>query len=349
LRRSNVFDLIGSEARTIRERVGLVDTSVFSRFEVTGPNAEAWLDRLLAARLPAAGRARLAPMLGHDGRLKGDLTAFHWADGTYWLMGSYYLREFHLRWFADHAMPDAQVRDISDATTGFLLTGPAAGRVLQRCTHQQLDLPFMGCGELDVGMIRARVGRLSIAGELGFEIHCEAAEHATLRQSLLEAGRADGIAEVGYYALNSLRLEKSFGIWSHEFTQGYTPAMTGLDRWIAFDKGDFIGREAALAARQADRHPSTLVTLEIDATDADARGFEPIWHGNRRVGFVTSGGYGYTVRQSLAMAMVDRAFAQPGTALTVHVLGILRAARVVPPSPYDPEGTAMRAAANHGA
>lgn len=345
LKRSNAFDLVGAEARVVRTHAGLADTSVFARYEISGPGAQAWLDRLLSVKLPPPGRARLAPMLGHDGRLKGDLTVFNWGGGTFWLMGSYYLREFHLRWFANQAAHGVTVHDISDATSGFLVTGPNARRVLEGTTHQEVDaaaLPFMTCSEFDIGMVRAKVARLSIAGELGFEINCSAVEHATLRETLLAAGRDFGIAEVGYYALNTLRLEKSFGIWSREFTQGYTPGMTGLDRWIAFDKGDFIGCRAALEERDAGGAKNVLVTLEVDAVDADASGFEPIWQHGRRVGFVTSGGYGYTVGKSLALALVERESSAEGTELVMHVLGVERAARIVMASPYDPEGTAMR-------
>jgi dimethylglycine dehydrogenase len=115
-----------------------------------------------------------------------------------------------------------------------------------------------------------------------------------------------------------------------------------MDRWIAWDKGAFIGREAALAEREGTGPDRTLVTLEIDAEDADASGFEPVWANGARVGFVTSGGYGHTTDRSLAMALIDTAHAAPGTALAVHVVGVERAARVIPPSPYDPEGRAMR-------
>ncbi|WP_054312432.1 FAD-dependent oxidoreductase [Mesorhizobium sp. 1M-11] len=346
LKRSNAFDLVGAEARAVRRTAGLVDTSGFSRYEITGAGAAAWLDRLLAARLPKPGQARLAPMLGHDGRLKGDLTCFNWGDGRYWLMGSYYLREFHLRWFEDHSSPDVAIADISDATGGFLLTGPKARDILGLATHRDISakaLPFMACGALDIGLVRADVARLSIAGELGFEINCAATEHATLRQTLLSAGREAGLVEVGYYALNSLRLEKSFGIWSREFAQGYTAGMTGLDRWIAFDKGDFIGRQAALAERDRGGAHSILVTLEVDAIDADASGFEPVWHAGRKVGFITSGGYGHTLGKSLAMALLDRDFATEGTALSAHIVGIERPVRVIAASPYDPGGLAMRA------
>ena len=344
LKRSNAFDIVGDEVRQVRRAAGLVDTTAFSRYAVSGPGAEAWLDRLLACRLPKPGRAKLAPMLGHDGRLKGDLTVINWGGGEYWIMGSYYLREFHMRWFEAQRADGVSITDISDAVSGFLVTGPNARKIVERTTHQDVSaeaLPFMACGEFDIGMVRARVARLSIAGELGFEINCPATLHSTLRETLLAAGGDIGLAEVGYYALGSLRLEKSFGIWSREFTQGYTPGQTGLDRFIAFDKTDFIGREAALKEREAGVS-RRIVTLEVDAVDADASGFEPVWHKGRRLGFVTSGGYGYTVGKSVALALVDDDFAGEGTELSVHIVGIERPARVIAASPYDPEGKAMR-------
>ena len=349
LKRSNAFPIVAEECEAVRERVGLVDISGFSRFEVSGAGAREWLDRVMASRLPAPGRARLAPMLGRDGRLKGDLTVFNWGDGTWWIMGSYYLRQWHMRWFsdriADFGAHDISVLDISDATVGFGLSGPRSRDVLAKLTHQDVSneaLPFMGCAALDVGLVRAKVGRLSVAGELGYEINVSAAEHIVLREMLLDAGRDLGIREWGFYAMNSLRLEKSFGIWSCEFTQGYTPGMTGMDRWIAWNKGEFNGRGAALAEREKNTAPQRLVTLEVDALDADASGYEPVWKDGRRVGFVTSGGYGHHVGKSLAMALVDVEHAQTGEELHTHVVGVERGARIIESSPYDPGGAAMR-------
>ena len=349
LRRSNAFPIVAEECEAVRKRVGLVDISGFSRFEVNGSGAREWLDRIMASRLPAPGRAKLAPMLASNGRLKGDLTVFNWGDGTWWIMGSYYLRRWHMRWFSDWIATleagDVSVRDISDATVGFALSGPRSRDVLAKLTHQDISneaLPFMGCATLDVGLVRARVGRLSVAGELGYEINVSAAEHIVLRRMLLEAGRDLGLREYGFYAMNSLRLEKSFGIWSCEFTQGYTPGMTGMDRWIAWNKGEFTGREAALAEREKNTAPQKLVTLEVDALDADASGYEPVWKDGRRVGFVTSGGYGHHAGKSLAMALIDVEHAQTGEELHTHVIGVERGARIIASSPYDPSGAAMR-------
>ena len=185
------------------------------------------------------------------------------------------------------------------------------------------------------------MARLSVVGELGYEINCAAAEHATLRKTLLAAGDGLGLVEVGFNAMLSLRLEKSFGIWTYEFRQGYTPGMTGLDRFIDFGKADFIGRGAALIEKQKGAL-TILATLEVEATDADASGYEPVWRGEKRVGYVTSGGYGHTVRKSLALALLDREAAAVGTELTVHIVGEERKARVIAASPYDPEGRTMR-------
>ena len=346
LKRSNAFDIVGAECRMVRAGVGLLDIASFSRYEVTGPHAEIWLDWLMASRMPKAGRAKLAPMLSETGKLKGDLTVINWGDGTFWIEGSYYLRGWHMRWFADHARDGVTVRDISDDVIGFSLSGPKSRALLERVTHQDVSnaaLPFMGAAILDVGLIRARVARLSVTGELGYEINCRALEHATLRRTLLAAGQDLGVKEYGYNALLALRLEKSFGIWSAEFTQAYTPRMTGMDRWIAWDKVDFVGRKPALAEREGPPPWRELVTLAIDALDADASGYEPVWQEGAKVGFITSGGYGHTIGRSLAMALVAPEAAAIGTALTVHIVGAERGARVIAPSPYDPAGKAMRA------
>jgi dimethylglycine dehydrogenase len=345
LRRSDAHDLVGEECRAVRRDVGLLDISGYARYEITGPAAEPWLDRLLAGRPPGPGRARLAPMLAPSGRLQGDLVLFNWGDGTWWLMGSYYLRAWHMRWFTGHLEPGVEVRDISDAVVGFAIAGPRSRDLLARVTTGDVSndaFPLMACRPMDVGMARARVGRLSVVGELGFEINCAAADHRALRAALLEAGTDLGVREFGFNAMMSMRLEKSFGVWSKEFRQQYTPRMTGLDRWIDWRKPDFIGREVALAERDGPDPALVLATLEVDALDADPSGYEPVWSGGRRVGYVTSGGYGHCVDRSLAMALLEPGLATPGTEITVHVVGVERGARVIDPSPYDPVGRAMR-------
>jgi len=254
---------------------------------------------MLACKLPAPGRVKLAPMLAENGKLKGDLTVFNWGDGEFWLMGSFYLRAFHKRWFDLHMMDGVQLEDISDQMSGFTLSGPNSQKILQSLAEVELS-----------GL------------------------------KMMAAGADQGLKEIGFWAMLSMRLEKSIGVWNAEYSQGYTPAQTGLDRWIAWDKQDFIGKAAA---QQAEPPSQKLVMLEIDADDADASGFEPVWHDGTKVGLTTSGGYGHRVQRSFAMAMIDVAHTRPGTKLSVHVVGKLRPATVIEMSPYDPMGQRMRA------
>ncbi len=345
LRRSNAFNVVAEECRAVRENVGLLDISGFSRYEISGPNAETWLRKIICGRLPAPGRARLAPLLAPSGRLKGDLTAFNWGDGRWWLMGSYYLRNWHMRWFHDHRDEGVTVQDISDITVGFGLAGPKSRDVLALLTHQDVSdgaLPFMGCDTIDIGLIRAQVGRLSVCGELGYEINCHASEHITLRNLLLEAGVDFEMREFGFYAMNSLRLEKSFGIWNAEFTQDRTPAVTGMDHWIDWTRDDFIGHQAAAKEKSAGTPSQKLVTFEIDAEDADASGYEPVWQDDQRVGFVTSGGYGHYTGKSLAMGLLRSDCAQADTSLAIDVVGKRRTATVLSEAAWDPLGKKMR-------
>ena len=369
MRRSNAHGIVAGEVRAVREAAGMFDASVYARYEVSGPGAEAWLDRLLACRLPAVGRVRLAPMLGHGGKLMGDLTVSRLAADRFWLIGSYYLQEWHGRWFRDLLpMSGVTFTNLSDSWTGFALSGPLARNIVQPLVGRDLSnaaFPFMSCGEMEIaGAARTAVGhrppltavvaRLSLTGELGYELYVPAASQPALLHALMAGGRKLGLRHIGNRALDSLRIEKSYGIWSTEFTQSTTPGMCGLDRHVAFDKSDFIGREGALRERES---PSSrvLVTLAIDATDADASGFEPVKLDGRLVGYTTSGAYGHHVGQSLALAYVDREVAAAlhaaqttsgtgaTTGLTVDVIGETRAARWLAEPAFDPKGVRIRA------
>ena len=344
LKRSNTHEIVAEECKSIREGVALLDITGFSRFEVKGENAEAWLDKIFATKLPKPGRARLAVMLSSSGKLKGDLTLLNWGDGTFWIMGSYYLRAWHMRWFNDQMQDGVSVRDLGDDICGFALIGPSSQFVLQKVAEGDVSkMRFMDCKRLDVGLIQSRVARMSVTGEMGFELNCKMGDHIALRRILLEAGADHDIREVGFNAMLSTRIEKSFGIWSAEFTQDRTPGMTAMDRWIDWDKPDFIGKVAAVAERNGNGPEKIQVTLEIEDGDSDASGYEPIWsEAGDMVGFVTSGAYGHTVKKSLAMALIEPALANEGTAVTVHIVGVERRAKVITPSPYDPDGMAMR-------
>jgi len=345
LDRSNAESIVAEEVDAVRTAAGVYEIAQYARYEVTGTGAEAWLDYLMASRIPEVGRIRLAPMLGEAGRLMGDLSVTRLEDERFWLTGSYYLQMWHQRWFHQW-LPDSGVTvgNITDDWMGFSLSGPASRTILERLAHDDVSdkaFPFLAVRMMDVGTARAVVGRISLTGELGYEIVVPTNQHRTLLQQLREAGQESGLRLIGDRAIDSLRLEKAYGIWNAEFTQAYTPGMSGLDRFVAFEKGDFIGREAALRERE-EGVAQQLILLEVDAGAADASADDGIWIGDRRVGFVTSGAYGHHVKQSLALAYVDRDVIESADDLQVFVVGEARTARILPKAPYDPMSSKLR-------
>ncbi len=341
-RRSNAFGPTAAEARAVREAVGILEIANFAKHEVAGPGAEAFLDRVLAGRLPRLGRTALSPMLAPSGRLLGDLTVSRLADDRFLIVGSAAAQEAHQRWFADHA-PAAGVslRNRTRELAGFAIAGPRSRELLARLTDEDLSregFPFLAIRRMDVGTTSALVARISYTGELGYEIYAPLDHQRTLLVDLLAAGEGLGVRLFGGRALNALRLEKGFGAWLREYAPGYGPVESGLDRFIA-DKPGFIGRDAFLAARDAGPE-RRLVLLEVDATDADAWRDEPVDSDGRTVGFVTSGGYGHTIGRSLALAYLDVGFME--APLDIEILGERRAARVLAEPPVDPAGARMR-------
>jgi dimethylglycine dehydrogenase len=344
-RRSNAFAVVGSECHAVRTAVGLNEIHNFSKFEVTGAGAEEWLSYILANRMPKPGRITLSPMLNPNGKLIGDLTVSHISAGRYQIVGSYGAQAYHMRWFQSH-LPNSGVdlRNISDERIGFQIAGPRARDLLARITNQDLStetFPFLGVREMAVGELQAIVNRISYTGDLGYEIFVAKADQAALYHLLNDAGQEFDLRPFGMRAMMSLRLEKSFGSWLLEYKPDYTPAETGLDRFINFDKGDFIGRDPALAER--DNPPNRrLVTLVVEAEDADVWADEPIWKDGEVVGFVTSGGYAHYAGKSVALGFVPVEMIAPGAAFEIEILGDLRPAVLITEPLFDPKGERLR-------
>jgi dimethylglycine dehydrogenase len=345
LRRSNAFAPVKAECQASRNAVGTLDITSFAKYEITGSNATVALDRLLAGRLPTVGRIRLTPMLAHSGRLMGDLTTLRLAENRYWIAGSGYLQTWHMRWFNEHlAQSGVEVRNVTEEYGGLALMGPRSRELLSRIAGGDVSdrgLPFMSVFRMELGFSPAIVGRLSVSGELGYEIYVPTLYLPALWDAVVKAGEEFGARHIGTYALNSLRLEKGFGIWSREFSRDYTPRMSGLDRFVAYGKPDFIGREAALRDRET-MPEKRLVLLSLDSPEADAAGYEPICLGDEVVGFVTSGGYGHCVDQSLAMGYLRSSVLDGQEGLTVAILGAARECRVLREAPVDARGERMR-------
>ena len=345
-RRSNAHGPVGEECRAVRGGVGILDGCSFAKYEIAGRDAFAYMNYLFASRLPAIGKIRMGPLLLPSGRMKGDLTVMRLADDRFLVIGSGYLQEFHMLWFEQHAGgSEVRIRNRSDELSAIAIAGPQSRELLQQVANGDFDsqsMPFMSVRAMDVGFAPCQVARLSFTGELGYELYTPAAHAPALHDLLCDAGKKFGARPFGIRALVSMGMEKSFGVWSREFTPDYTPAMCGMDRFVDYGKADFIGRQAALADRDAEQE-HRLVALEIDAQDADAWGYEPIWRNRDYAGYVTSGAYGHTVEKSLALGYVKTPFlGASGKDFTVALVDGPRPARILTEPPWDPSGARMR-------
>ncbi|MBA3507893.1 MAG: GcvT family protein [Betaproteobacteria bacterium] len=343
--RSNAHAPVGEECRAVRSAVGLLEISNFAKYEVTGGGAPAWLDQLLANHLPREGRMGLAPMLNDQGKLIGDFTVANSGNDCFLMFGSGIAEEYHLRWFeARVPKKGVGVRSLSTHLCGFAIAGPRSRDMLARlCTDNVADdaFPFLSFRMTEVAGVPARIGRISFTGELGYEIWVSADDQLALYAALVDAGADAGLRHFGARALNSLRLEKGFGTWAREFRPIYSPREASLDRFVDLRKADFIGR-AAVLRENATAPTRRLVTFVVDAADADASGDEPVWHDGKVVGWITSGGYGHCVAQSIALGYVPAALAEATEGFDVEILGERRRAVLAPRPLYDPQAMRMR-------
>jgi dimethylglycine dehydrogenase len=194
---------------------------------------------------------------------------------------------------------------------------------------------------MEIGMVPGYVGRVSFTGDIGFEIWVTTDYQRALYDLLVKAGREYGLTLFGGRALNAMRIEKGFGSWAREFRPIYGPFEAGLDRFVDFKKSEFIGRSAAAEEKQGGG-AMRLVSFQVDATDADAIGDEPIWHEDKAVGWVTSGAFGHRVNQSLALGYVPAALAKADAGFEIEIIGERHKAHRLTGAAFDPSGKRMR-------
>ena len=344
--RSNDFEPIKAECLAVRNAVGVTEIANFAKYEITGAGAEAWLLKVMTNTMPKQGRIMLTPMLNHNGKIIGDFTIAKAADNRYMMWGSSQAQIYHMRWFEQTLPKDGSVKvePYGMKLIGLSIAGPKARDLLQRLTDDDVSndaFKFMDYREMEIATVRAKVNRVTYTGDLGYEIWVAPEYQMRLYQSIMAAGKDLGIRNFGMRALLCMRLEKNFGTWYREFRPIYGPFEAGLDRFIKLDKPDFIGKAAALKEK-TEGPKKTRVFMVVDATDSDVMGDEPIWVDGKVAGWVTSGGYGHYVDQSLAQGYLPTELIKPGIQLEIEILGERRPARLQMDPPFDPDARRMR-------
>ncbi|MBD3666061.1 GcvT family protein [Sulfitobacter aestuariivivens] len=350
---SNAFDVIAAEVAAVQNGVGITEVNGFNRFEITGTDAHAFLDRMCCGTVTRKpGRVGLGYLLNHHGMLKSEATfanvpASHSGPDRIWY-GSAAAAEFHdMDWLQAHLHDDedVQIKSLTNDLTILVLAGPKARDVLSAASRGDWSaaaFPWLSLREAFIGIAPAVVMAVSFSGELAYEIHVPNAQLYAAYLALRAAGDAHGLRLFGSRAVESMRMEKGYLHWKADILTEFDPFETGLDRFVKLGKGNFIGKEAL--AKRAETPPAKrLVSLKINAADRPAYGGASVMVEDKVVGTVTSGDWGHRTGLNLAYAFVDADHSAIGTALWLDLLGDRIAAHVIPSGPYDPEYARVRA------
>jgi 4-methylaminobutanoate oxidase (formaldehyde-forming) len=333
-----------------RERAGLFDETSFNKIEIRGPGALAFMQRMCANNVDQpVGSVIYTQMLNPRGGVECDFTVTRLAEDRFFIITGTALGVHDISWIRLH-MPDASrgsviLEDVTSQYACIGLWGPRARAILQKVTKADVSnagFPYMTMKHIAVGYVPAMALRVTYVGELGWEFYCPMEYGLKLYDTLLEAGQEEGIVPAGYRAIDSLRLEKGYRYWSADISPDYTPFESGIGFAVALDKGDFIGREALLKQKQAGLQ-TKLCCLTLADNTAVVIGKEPIRAGDKIIGWVTSGGYGYTIGKSIAYGYLPMEHAKVGAQLDVEIFGE-RIKAVVEREPlYDPKGERIQA------
>jgi dimethylglycine dehydrogenase len=346
-RRNNVFEVVRDECLAVRERVGILDLSGFAKYDITGPDAEGFLNRLCANRMPKKdGGIVLAHILSVNGRILGEVTITKIADGHYYLLSAAgaELRDMDHLVQGCLSSEDVSISNITDDRGVLVLAGPRARDVLSQLTDTDLhneSFRWLTSKQILVAGKPVRALRVNYVGELGWELHPEMADLPHIYAAIWQAGQAHGIADFGLYAVNSLRIEKAYRGWGGELTNEVTMIDADMERFLKLDKDDFTGKAATLAQVDSER-TLQLIYFEVDATDSDVRGNEPIFCDSEVVGLTTSGGYGHYTKKSLGFGYVSPALAIVGSKLQVGLLDEQHQITLIEDPAHDPANARLR-------
>ena len=347
-RHNNVFEVVRDECLAVSQHVGVLDLSGFSKYEISGPDAGSFLERICANRMPAkTGGIVLAHILSEQGRIKGELTVTRLAKDHYYALSAAAAETRDTDHFVQAKLDTETlgIVNVSDDRGVLVLAGPRSREVLAQLTDTDLDndsFPWLTGKDITVAGVSLRALRVNYIGELGWELHPAMQDMEKLYDALWQAGEQHGMVNFGLYAVNSLRIEKAYRGWGAELTNEVTMLESDMQRFIKFDKDDFVGRNASL--QQKGKSLSTrLVYFELDHGDTDVRGSEPIYDGDSCIGVTTSGGYGHRVQKSLGFGYVPPQYTDPGVKIGVDLLGKRRVATVLREPAYDPFNRCLKA------
>ncbi len=340
--------IVAEEIDAVQNRVGLMEVSGFTRFEITGPDAAAWLDGIVCSRIPQRdGKVALTYFVNRDGNVQGEATLARLGEDRFWF-GSAAAAEYHDRDFLTDHLPASGVRleNMTASHAILVVAGPQSRALLQsvspRTDWSRQAFPWLSVREVMIGQAAVTAMSVSFSGELAYELHVPN-EYLLLVHRLVEAaGEAFGLKHFGLYATESMRLEKGYRHWKSDLITEFNPFEAGLSHFVRLDKGNFQGRQALETVAPAALRRQ-FVSMVIDTDKAPAHAGDSVYAGGRVVGTVTSAGWGHRTRLNIAMGYIDPEQAELGNRLTVEIIGERFSAQIVAPVLYDEENQRVRA------
>ena len=345
---STHHDQIGREVQAVRSNVGVAEISGFTRFLVEGADAVSWFDGLTAGRIPAVGRTSLAYVSDDQGRFLSEFTMTRLSDDSFWLLSAAAAEWHDLDVLTDANPPESvTITNLTHDHNALMIAGPNSRAVLSAITDAPLDnksFPWLATRPIKIAGFDIVALRLGFTGDLGWELHMPMEASVPVYEAIHAAGAELGIIDFGLLATESMRMEKNYRAWKHDLHTEFTVLEARLDRFVNMDK-EFQGRDAIAAQRDAG-HRRVFVAMEVDNDTASAHTGDPIYAGDQLVGVVTSGAYGHHMGINIAMGYVEPDLAEPGTELTVEIIGERSAATVRAEPMFDPEHVLPRANAD---
>jgi len=347
-RRSKWFDAIGREIKNVTGNAGLLDMTAFAKCRISGPGAEAFLDYLVANRLPKkVGQIGLCHALNKNGGVHSEFTILREGDASFYLVSAGAWQRMDHDYIRRYMPRDGSVQfaNLTGAMGVLVLAGPKSRQVLQRVSRADFSnetCRWLSAQNIVVGKAPVNAMRVNYVGELGWELHHGLEYQNHIFDALIAAGEDLGLQPFGIRAMDSMRYEKSYRMVGTELSIEYSAYESGMDRFVHPDKGDFLGRDALLAWREKG-FQNQLVTLEVQGVDdADALGNNALTRDGELVGRATGGNFGFRIGKSLALGMLRPDLAQTGAEVSIEILGKDYKAIVIGDSPYDPKNERLR-------
>ena len=322
--------------------------SAFAKCKISGPGAEDFLDNLVANKIPKKdGRVNLCHALNTAGGVHSEFTIAKEKENSFYLVSAGAFQWLDHDWIHKWMPKDGTVNyeNLTNSIGVLVLAGPKSRDILSKITKTNLsneNFPWLSSKKINVGLAPSIAMRMNFVGELGWELHHPIEYQNHIFDKLMEAGKNFGLKPFGIRAMESLRVEKTYKLVGTEMSIEYAAFESGLDRFVHLNKGNFIGRDALVEWQQRG-FKNKMVTLEVhNIEDADALGNNPIYYEGNVIGRATGGNYGFRVKKSLAIGMVNPEYAEIGQNLEMDILDKKHKVTVIQDSPYDPNNEKLR-------